>query len=396
MNIFSTAILGITAFCLFSGALWGFIRGAVRSAVRFGTVFVAFLIAWICKKTYVAAVFELEIEGSSIGAVLTEALSDVGTLSGIIIPLIESLLGVILFIVVFLVLKAVSAFLFFIIRIFLPKGNRKIGALIGLLQGALIAFAVCAPLNGLICNFGQLFNIEISDETIMPSEAKEVMKEVGIDFDGYRDSSISKLYTSVGNGFYVNLASGETEYGEYISFPGAVESFDAFMRFVNVFLSIGDIDTSDGYTLEYRNAMLSKLRKLDSIRDSMSDSSRDTFNTFLSVLVFDTSEEPIVPKETAEIFKHFDIETVCFEEEGEAYLNIIDYFENADESDVTATELVNSLAKSTLILNIFESSIEPEDAPPIPEDKKAEFTAAIDQLEDEEAAETIRKIFGLQ
>ena len=100
MNIFSTAILGITAFCLFSGALWGFIRGAVRSAVRFGTVFVAFLIAWICKKTYVAAVFELEIEGSSIGAVLTEALSDVGTLSGIIIPLIESLLGVILFIVV--------------------------------------------------------------------------------------------------------------------------------------------------------------------------------------------------------------------------------------------------------------------------------------------------------
>ena len=69
----STTILCLTAFFLITGALLGFGRGAVRSVLRFITVGASFLIAWLGKKAYVAAVLNIEVDG---GMTIAEKIAD--------------------------------------------------------------------------------------------------------------------------------------------------------------------------------------------------------------------------------------------------------------------------------------------------------------------------------
>lgn len=398
MDILSTVVLGITAFFLLFGTLFGLKRGAVRSAVRLGIVAIAFLVAWLCKKEYVTAILEFEMEGQSLGAVLTEGLGEAGALAGIITPLVESLLGVVLFITVFITLKVITAFVFFIIGFFLPKGKRGVGAVIGLLQGALIAFAICAPLNGLFCNVGQILSLEVNGEALLPAETQAEMKEAGVDFDAYRESAVSKLYTAIGGGFYNDLASSETEDGKSVSLSGAVEAVEAVTKFAGVIESIGSIDISDGLTAENREDLRTTFKELNDIKNGMSTEAKDTVNALISSVISEAAGEEELPEEVTGMLESFDFSTVDFEREGDVFINLMDYAENEGSGEVTATELVNSLAESTMIVPMVESMIDTEEGSDlgISDAQKSEISAAIDQLEDTDKAESLRKIFGIQ
>ena len=124
----------------------------------------------------------------------------------------------------------------------------------------------------------------------------------------------------------------------------------------------------------------------------MSEEAKTTVNQMIAAVVADAGEE--IPPEMSEILENFDISTVNFEKEGEVILDLYEYAEG--EGEVTATELVNTLAESTLILPAIESMVETESAIELPDDEtRAEITAAINALENDDAAASLRKIFGL-
>ena len=396
----STAILGVTAFFLITGALLGFGRGAMRSVLRLITVGVAFAIAWMGKKTYVAAVLSIDAGGKSIAETIAEAMGDAGAYADIIIPIIESLLGVLLFILVFIAASAVTNIVYLILKIvFRSKSNKLVGLIVGTLQGALIAFAICAPLNGLIGNVGQIINLEIQGKPLIPAETKAKMVDNGIDFDEYKTSAISKFYSSIGDGFYKALASSEMD-GEQISLSGTVEAVEAGTKFVGAIENIGKIDMSAGLTDDSREELRSTFKELDEIKNGMSTDAQKTINTLLSTVVSESAGDMEIPEQVTEMIENLDFTEVDFEDEGEVLITVLDYANGAgtesSEDDLTAEDIVNALAESTVIVPVLESMIDKGEAnTSMPEDQKAEFIAAVDKLEDTEKAETLRKILGL-
>lgn len=400
-NILTAVILGITLFFTVFGVLFGLKRGAFRSIVRLITLGVGIAIAWFGRKAYVSAVMALEFEGESLNSMLEEAAAEAGALSSLIGALLESLLTVILFITVMLALKFVTAVIFFIVGFFLPKPKQRgIGALIGLLQGALIAFCICAPLNGLLCNCSQLldtFSQPIGGEVLLPEEDLAQMKANGIDFEAYAGSTVAKLYSSVGGGFYNALAASETEDGKSVSISGTVEVVEVGVKFAEAMQSISELDMSNGISAESRNELRDTFKELDAIKADMSDEAKDTINTMISALVSEAAGSEELPPELVDQLENIDFGEISFETEGNLVLDFADYAENGAESEVTITDLVNGLAESTLVLPMLENMVESEgNAVELPEAEKAEVIAAINNLDDANTQQTLRKLFGIQ
>ena len=403
MDILSTILLGITVYFLFFGIIFGLARGALRSAVRLVTLGIGIAVAWFGRKAFVAAILNMKIDGQSFKGLLEEATAEAGgagaAIADVLLALVESLLVVVVFIVAVLALKLITAIVFFIIKFFLPKGEKKgagIGALIGLVQGALLAFFICVPLNGLLGNISQIMSLEIGGEPVLPAETKAEMKEIGLDFEKYNESAIANLYTTVGDGFYKKLASSEVD-GKKVSLSGTVEAVEAGTKFVGALEKVSEIDMSNGLTTESREELMSTFKELDAIKNDMSPEAKETINTLISAVVKEAAGTEEIPAEVTEILDNLDFAEVNFEKEGGMVLDFMDYAEKGEESEVTPTDLVNSLAESTVILPMIEDMVEAEnESLELPEEDKAEIEAAINQLADAEKAETLRKIFGLK
>ena len=395
MDILSLTILVTTVYFLAFGVLHGLKRGALRSLFRLVLVGASFLIAWLSKKAYVSAVMNLEIEGSSLSDMLTEGLGDLGALGGIVPALVECMLSVVLFIFVFLALKIATLIVYGIFKKIFPKKNKRLGALVGLLQGALIAFAICAPLNGLICNVSQVMSLEFQGEALVPDDVKDDMKEIGIDFDEYTRSTICSVYSAVGNGFYKSLASSKMEGGESISLAGTVEAVEATAKFAEKIETITQIDMSAGLTSESKDQLRDTFRELNEIKNGMSSEAKETINTLISTIVSDAagSADMPIPEEVAGMIENLDFETVDFEQEGNLVLDFVDYA-SGEATDVSVTDLVNELAESTVVLPMLEN-MAGESTPDVPEDMKQELSSAIAGLDDPEMADRLSALFGL-
>jgi hypothetical protein len=161
--------------------------------------------------------------------------------------------------------------------------------------------------------------------------------------------------------------------------------------------SISELDMSNGISAESRNELRDTFKELDAIKADMSDEAKDTINTMISALVSEAAGSEELPPELVEQLENIDFGEISFETEGNLVLDFADYAENGAESEVTITDLVNGLADSTLVLPVLENMVEAEgNAVELPEAEKAEVTNAINNLNDAEKQETLRKLFGIQ
>ena len=91
-----------------------------------------------------------------------------------------------------------------------------------------------------------------------------------------------------------------------------------------------------------------------------------------------------------------DFTTVDFEQEGDLVIDFIDYANDTEGTEVTVTDLVEDLAKSTVILPMAESMVaNGEITVTVPEAQREEVLAAINNIQDAAKAETIKMILGL-
>ena len=393
MDILSLVLLGITGFYLLFGILFGLKRGLFRSIARLVTLGVAFAVAWFGKPMYVAAVLDFQMDGQSLRDMLGEVSADMAAFAPLINSLVEILLGVVLFILVFLCLKFVTAIINMIVCIFVPKkSSRSLGMLVGAVQGLLIAFCICAPLNGIILDVNQVLNIEIEGQALLPAETKDQMKEAGIDFDAYAEGPVSKVYTAVGTGFYKALASTKTEDGKTASLSGYVEAATATTKFAEELTVLGSLNFENGLTADGRDAIQQAMQNLNAIKSDLSDEAAETLNDLVSTVLEAAGED--LPESVKNVLDNFDVREVNFETEGAVILDLYSFAED-ENSDVTATDLVNSLAETTVILPVLESMVSEESAMELPEEMRNEVIIAINSLSDEAKAASLRKIFGL-
>lgn len=389
MDTISLAILGITAWFLFFGLVWGFKRGVLRSVLRLLTLGAAFAAAWFGKDTYVAAVMDAEVDGVGVRALLQELTAEAPALSGVIESLAELILGVVLFILVFLVFKFVTCIIFGVLKIFVPKKKRLLGMIVGLIQGALIAFCVCAPLNGLLVDVAKLSDLDMGD--MMDTSA---VQEIGAEAKVYTEGSVSALYTAVGDEFYKALTAKVNEKGETLYFSDYVDAAVSSAKLTDVFSSVADLDMSAGLTADNRDAIQQMFKDLDAISAEMGKNAAEVVNEIVSAVVSDFGEE--LPESVKGVLEDFDMTEVSFAKEGEIVMDLYDFLEN-EESEITVTDVVNSLAESDVILPVVESVLAEEEThlEIADEEIKAEVNAAIAGIEDPAVREQLKNLFGL-
>lgn len=402
MNTLSLIILGITVFLVLIGVVSGLKHGLIGSILRLATLVLSFLIAWFCRKP----IAEACLEDGALADTLNELISVLPAGIGeSLLPLLTIVLSIVVFVVVFLVLRVVSAIAMAVIGIFLPKGSLNLGAVIGIVQGALLAFCICVPINGLLLDagniVGNLTEVEVNGKPLVESFVingeplldTETVEDLQNNFDEYADSGVSKFYSAVGKGYYKALSAAKIEGKSIVDYMDALV---ATFKFAGEIMDISNIDFSEGLTVENRDALQETFKNLNEIKGDMTEEAQEVLNDMISTLADSLGEE--VPEETKKILEDFDMTKVDFEKEGDIVLKLYDLTDTSVENQMSATEIVNTLAESSVILPVMESYVTSETPIELPDEAtKNEVISAIAGLQstNPEAAASLNKIFGL-
>ena len=389
MDIISMVMLGITAYFLFFGLAYGFKRGVVRSIFRLITVGVAFVAAWLGKDICVSAVMDFEIQGFGVRWLIDLVVKEAPSLAGIVEHFVALVVGLLLFVLGFLVLKLVTAIAFGILQIFVPRGKRIPGMVVGLVQGALIAFCVCAPLNGLLVDVAKLSDFDMGE--ILDTSK---VQQVGEAAKTYSDGIVSKLYTEIGDGFYKELSSEVNEDGESNSISTYVDALVSASKFTGVFDTVTNIDMSAGLTEENRDTIHQMFKDLDAIKNDMGKDSMTVVNEIVSAVASDFGAA--LPESVTTVLENFDFTEANFEQEGEILMDLYDLLEN-ENGEASAADIVNALAESTVVLPVIEGVLAEENASlSLPDEAtKAEVSAAIAGVADPAVRDQLMNLFGL-
>ena len=292
-----------------------------------------------------------------------------------------------------------------VIGIFLPKGSLNLGAVIGIVQGALLAFCICVPINGLLLDagniVGNLTEVEVNGKPLVESFVingeplldTETVEDLQNNFDEYADSGVSKFYSAVGKGYYKALSAAKIEGKSIVDYMDALV---ATFKFAGEIMDISNIDFSEGLTVENRDALQETFKNLNEIKGDMTEEAQEVLNDMISTLADSLGEE--VPEETKKILEDFDMTKVDFEKEGDIVLKLYDLTDTSVENQMSATEIVNTLAESSVILPVMESYVASETPIELPDEAtKNEVISAIAGLQstNPEAAASLNKIFGL-
>ena len=373
MGIITIFVLAFTALSLGFGALYGCGRGRNRALLRLIIILACVAAAIIGRGFVVEKLMSIEISGGqSVQGMLEEAFTSgdmnlPAQLQDLIFTLIEIIGGLIVFYVLFFVLRVASEFLFMILKIFVKKGAKKrkgIGALIGLLQGAVIAFVVCSPITGLFAQVNKISNVKINGEPIF-----ELPEEIGI--SDYLDSPAGKFYDKAGNWFFNLVSSGETEDGKDISIEDTVDIAvavagiaDTITNLTSKFENI-DTDMTPEENIDMLKDIGSSLIEVGNSINGLSSDAKEMVNTMVDSvkeLINEQAGEDM-PPEVEEVLDNLNINNINLVATGKAINGIASFVEKTELEEnaesVTQEEvndIVNGLAENTFILDLITES----------------------------------------
>lgn len=410
--------LGIIAFTLVSigfGALLGLMRGRNRAILRLCLILAAVGIAIYFRETVVEFVMNFNIDGSTVRDMLTEMLNDAGTdlpdaIQSLIFTLVEILIGLVAFFVLLFVLTLLSWLIIFpICKIFIRKGKKRhslIGGLVGLIQGVVVAFVVCAPLTGMIVQVDKVSQVKLNGEQLF-----EIPAEIGT--TEYLQSAPGVIYDTAGGWLFDLVTSAKDENGKKVSIDDTCDIVVTVAGIADTVTQLTDkveSMTSDTATpQEQIDAIKSVGDSLIEIGNSIEDLSTDA-KTIVNDLV-DSVKEMIsneseeLPAEVEEFLNDFDVNNLKLASAGKAMNGIASYIEKtSDEFDnsepVTQEDvdnIVNGLADNSFIVNLIVG--DGDEAPQIielDEENESKFVTAVNNTSlSEEDKNTLRQLFGL-
>lgn len=397
MGYLTLGILGFTALALFFGMLVGCMRGRNRALLRLLLLVLTVVLAFALRPTVCKTVLELEIpvDGSTqtvrvfIGDTLSEAFEGETpeALEELCFALAEIAVGLVAFFLLFIVIRLISWMIIFpILKIFVKKGKKRrrgIGALVGLLQGALIAFVICAPITGLIVQADKLSKVEMEGKPLF-----EIPEEIGV--SEYLASAPGGAYQKAGGWFFNLLTSTESQSGTKVSIEDACDVISAsgtiLSKTEQLADSLGGI-TAEGATPEERvdalkgvgDTLIEIGESIDTLSGDAKELAEELIGSLATSLGVEGSE---LPPEVSELISELDFDEMDLRAAGESVNAIASVIEKDDAEPITedeASTIVDGIAKNAFLLDLIPTE-EGEDVPTLielPEADAATVESAI-------------------
>ena len=380
--LLSIAIIAIAGVAVLFGFLLGLKRGFDKSLIRIILVAVALVAAWLLREQITNWIMNITVSsGKTVAQTITEAIpADYANFADMILPIVEMITCVAVFIASFIILQFATWLIGLIVGVFFRRTNaRLLGGVIGLVQGALVAFVIIIPLNGAILSTEKLTSLEINGE--QPLNVQEY-----VDFTEYKESQVCKFVSKIGDGIYAQLASVKVESGERKNLDDQIDAFVAGVKIAEQAQKFNVIDTSNG--LDENNVAQIKqiLADIDEIKGQLTPAQKSALNEMVAA----ASDALGLTDSIADI----DITEVDFTSEG-AILDKALAYQNGEILDAEAAqELVNSLAESKFILPLADGNMTVD----VPLVKQGEILNAVNNLGDDVSEETktaIKKLFNI-
>lgn len=383
MGYLETALIAITIVMLAVGLLYGFMRGAARSVLRAVIVAAAVVVALCLREKVATSVLSWNVGGVTVQDRIVSAIPEnYASFVSVVLPVVQIVAAIVCFVVSLALLQWASMIVFAILKIVVrPRifGHkfRLIGAIVGLAQGAALAFFFCVPIVGVLTDVNALTKAEYEGKTIVPVSEQ-------YDFDKLESSDIYKIYRGIGGDFYAFVSKGKDGDGEERSLSSQVNGVVSAVRIADIVSKMRG-GLSDGFDATSAEAIRGYLADLGSLKNDLLEKDPAALDVLDEVIVAATKSLGL-PVDMSE----FSLKEIDFDKEGAFLGDLVAYEEKGEMPEIG--ELVGKLAESTIVLPVLNGA---EVKIPLSDGEKAEAEQALAALEDKEQAQKIRVLFGL-
>lgn len=391
-NFISILITGILLLSLVLGLFLGFTRGLKKSILRIIIVIACIVFTFLYVGKITDYLFNFELNGQTIEQIIQDMMpEEFKKYIDLVIPVFKTLFIAIGFVVLFLLLQLGSMMIYGILGIFIKKKKngvkvkqyRLAGALVGLLQGAAIAFILCAPLTGLSKEAEKVCDIELDNQKLIDLSQAKVLN-YDVDFKEYNESKLASVFDKLGGKLFVKLTTTTNAQGKEVTLSGQIDALIGAVKIANQISTISNIDLSEGLNANNINEIKNIMANLDTMKAELSEEALDTLNELVTAVASDFTDGIDL--------SNVDLATISFAKEGEILEDLYSYQE--DNSSASTDELVKSLADSDLIIPIASASnvkVELSDS------EKNKVNESINNLEgvDEQKIADLKDIFGI-
>lgn len=414
MGYVTLAVLILTVAALLFGALFGMMRGGNRAILRLGLVLLSIVLAIVLRGAFVDTIMNINVGEQTLKESLVAAFESGDTqlpetICNLIFALVEILIGLVLYFALFIVLRLLTWMIFFpILKIFVRAGENKrkgLGAAIGALQGVIVAFALCAPITGLVVQLDKLSNVKVDGERLV-----ELPEDFGA--GEYANSALGKVYGSAGGWYFEMLASTTGDNGQKYTINDTCDIVVTFMGLADTVTELNEsmeIMSSEESTAQQQVEALknvgNKLVEIDKSVDALSDDSKKLVNEVMrevkDLIVGDDAGDT---SDLDAVFADLDVEKLKLDTAGAAMTGIATYIEKtSDEFDnnqpVTqgdVNDIVYGLADNFFIVELLAGDGEVVQIIELSEENESRFVAAINNTSlSRDDKNTLRKVFGL-
>jgi hypothetical protein len=238
-----------------------------------------------------------------------------------------------------------------------------LGALVGLVQGALMAVAVIAPVSGILVQVNKLEQLEMQNQKVLT-----VPSELGL--DEYVHSPVCAVY-DVGGGWLFNALTTTTGAEQTISVSDTCDVIVAVGELTGAVEDLSesmDLMTSATATpVERIDAMKTvgeKLQRMDDTIEGLGNNAKAIINEVLSEVADMLPNAGEMPDEMGSILDDLTVEDLNLGAVGEALVGLGNYIEKTDETfgndepvtDEEIQDIVNGIAETPLMLNVLRQN----------------------------------------
>ncbi len=413
MNAIAMGILIFTLVSLLFGALFGRMRGRNRAILRLALIVLSVVLAILLRGVIVDSIMGINVGDGTIKESMSSAFGDSlpESMQSLIFALVEIMIGLVAFFLLFIALQFITWILVFpILKIFVKKGENKrkgAGALVGLAQGLVIAFVICAPLTGILVQIDKIASIEMDGKPLV-----DLPEEIGI--SEFVNSAPGKVYNATGGWFFNIVSSTKDENGNKVSIDDTCDIVvtivgiaDTVTGLTESMEAIGDENASAEDRIDALEAMGDSLEKIGNSVDGLSGDAKDMIDGLIgSVKEMITSEGGgDVPPALEEALDNFKVDDLNLASAGKAMKGIAAYVEKTElngEGEVTQKDInniVNGLADNEFIIDIISSASDGNKISAlikVESEYQDEFNTAISGTSlNEDDKYLLRQLFGL-
>lgn len=451
MNYITLAMILLTALPILFGVLLGLLRGSRRATLRLVLVVVSIVLAFALTGVVTNWAMDLHINalgGTVVEYVQREMLSELPeSMSGYVIPLAQSILQVAVFLLLFFVLWLLTWLIVYpLCKLFVKprrikddsgkvvktKKYRGIGAIIGAVQGVLVAVCVCIVFTGLLAQTNKIMAAatdladSIGEMGVEASADNDIRALEDVDYDpddgytnpddtssgeqstdgnamdiinqysamiaDYVNSPLGKMYNTIGAKPFEWITSVKVN-DTTVTFSSQVDTLcnivDDIKKLAKEFVDLQNFDFSklleDGNVEDLQDLF----DRLDAVMNDLSDETKAIIDDIIST----------VAQQSGLDIGDMKFTDIDFHKEGQIIVDMYEYTQKDELTMEDANDIVDKLVDSDLVIGIVSSQDFDIDSK-LNEAQLDAVSSKIDEMEQngtvsQDKIDALRSIFGL-